>query len=70
MTHDWPFTKQLERAQRDSTAGMYAIAMTRLLNSLVQRGHRTEPVGAATNLLVANGRRSIRSMGLLPESTD
>ncbi len=33
-------------------------------------GPSYEPVGDVTNLLVANGRRSIRSMGLLPASTD
>jgi len=46
---------------------MCALTMKKGLNNLVQRGHRNEPVGAIANLLVVNGRRSIKSMGLLPD---
>ena len=46
---------------------MCALTMKTSLKDLVQRGHRTEPVGAIANPLVANGRRSIKSMGLLPD---
>jgi len=48
-------------------AGMCALTMKTDLKNLVQRGHRNEPVGACANSLVANGRRSVRRMGSLPD---